>query len=224
MELIIVNNKELLQKSWMWRPKYDELIMLKIYFLQQWFNLSDPAMEEAIYDRISFQRFLDIDIVSDNIPDETTILNFRHFLEEYKIQEKLFKRINRILKENGLIMREWTIVDATIIQSSSSTKNKKWERDPEMKSTKKWNQYYFWMKTHIWVDKENGLVHTIECTSANVHDSKLLEQLLHWEEKEIYWDSAYYSEQKLNEKIFSWTLFNVCMKWYRNKPLTQLQK
>jgi len=149
------------------RKKTDLLLLLKIYFLQQWFNLSDPAAEEWIYDRISFQKFLNIDLM-DNVPDETTILNFRHLLEERQLPEKIFKLVNKLLENKGLLLKEGTIVDATIISAPSSTKNKAKKRDPEMSSTKKNNNYHFGMKAHIGVDAKHGLVHSLEATTATV--------------------------------------------------------
>lgn len=119
------------------RPKTDLLLLLRIYFLQQWYSLSDPMAEEWIYDRISFQKFLGIDLLSVPVPDETTILNFRHLLEEYKLSEKFFETIRNLLEQKGIMMKEGSIVDATIIAAPSSTKNKTKKRDPEMKSTKK---------------------------------------------------------------------------------------
>ena len=149
------------------RKKTDLLLLLKIHFLQQWFNLSDPAVEEWIYDRISFQKFLNIDLM-DGVPDETTILNFRHLLEEHELPEKIFELVNGLLESAGLILKEGTIVDATIIAAPSSTKNKEKKRDPEMSSTKKNNNYHFGMKAHIGVDTKNGLVHSLEATTATV--------------------------------------------------------
>lgn len=119
------------------RPRYATLLMLKIYFLQLRYNLSDPGVEDAVYDRVSFQKFLDLDLLADTVPDETSILNFRHFLEQNRLQERIFRVINRTLEEKGLLIREGTTVDATIIHAPSSTKNNTGERDPEMASTKK---------------------------------------------------------------------------------------
>lgn len=206
------------------RPRYDTKLLLKIYFLQQRYNLSDPGVEDAIYDRASFLKFLDLDLLSNTVPDETTILNFRHFMEEYSIQEKIFAKINDLLESKWLLLREWTTVDATIIHAPSSTKNREWKRDPEMHSTKKWNQWYFWWKAHIGTDKDSGCVHSVEFTSANVHDSQVLEELEHWNEKELYWDSAYHSEKQLRNHLNKWVLFSVCVKWSRNKSLTEYQK
>jgi IS5 family transposase len=151
-------------------------------------------MEEAIYDRASFQRFLNIDLLSEIVPDETTILNFRHLLEKHNLQDKIFKKINRDLEEKGLLMSKGTIVDATLINSPRSTKNKDKARDPEMSSTKKNNQWYFGMKAHIGVDSKSGLVHSVEGTTAKVHDRTCLPALLHNKEDIVIGDKGYYSE------------------------------
>lgn len=176
------------------RNRKETKLMLKIYFLQQWYNLSDPAAEEAIYDRNSFQRFLDLDLLADNVPDETTILNFRHFLEENKIQEKFFKIMNKVLEKNNLIIKEGTILDATIITAPTSTKNEDKKRDEEMSSTKKGNNWYFGMKAHIGVDHKSGIVHSIEATTAKIHDHDMQDDLLHGKEKAIFGDKGYYKE------------------------------
>ena len=178
------------------RKRVDLKMLLKIYFLQQWYNLSDPGAEEAIYDRNSFQKFLEIDLLSENVPDETTILNFRHLLEEHKLQEKFFGIVATLLEEKGFIMKEGTSVDATIIASPSSTKNQKKERDPEMKSCKKGNNWHFGMKAHIGVESKNGFIHSLETTSANVHDRDVMEDLLHGEEKIILGDKGYYKQDE----------------------------
>lgn len=173
------------------RKKMEMTMMLKIYFLQQWYNLSDPAAEEEIYDRNSFQKFLGIDLLSQKVPDETTILNFRHLLEEHKLQKRFFKAVKERLEEADLLMKEGTIVDATIISAPSSTKNQKKERDPEMHQTKKGNTWYFGMKGHIGVDARSGLVHSIETTPANVSDITVMEHLLHGEEQALFGDKGY---------------------------------
>jgi len=170
--------------------------MLRVYFLQQWYSLSDPAMEDALYDIESVRRFAGIDLESDAIPDETTILHFRHLLEKHHLTEQLFEIINHYLEEKGLLLREGTIVDATIINAPSSTKNKGKTRDKEMKQTKKGNQWYFGMKAHVGTDTGKGLVHSVEVTDAAVHDSQVMDNLLHGEEKEVYGDKAYSSEKK----------------------------
>lgn len=181
------------------RKKKEVTMMLRIYFLQQWYNLSDPGAEEAIYDRNSFQKFLNMDLLSETVPDETTILNFRHLLEEHRLQEKFFKVINELLEEKGFIMREGTIVDATIITAPSSTKNKDKERDPEMSSTKKGNDWFFGMKAHVGVDDTSALVHTLTTSTAKVHDNAVVEELYHGKEKRKFGDKGYYSQPAKKE-------------------------
>jgi hypothetical protein len=151
--------------------------MLRIYFLQQWYGLSDPAMEDALYDSESMRRFARINLEADAIPDETTILNFRHYLEEHHLTEKVFKMTKRYLTDKGLLLREGTIVDATIINAPPSTKNQTRTRDLEMKQTKKGNQWYFGMKAHVGTDARRGLAHSIVVTNAAVHDSQVMEEL-----------------------------------------------
>lgn len=177
------------------RPAYKLSLMVKIYCLQQWYNLGDLAMEEAIYDRRSFSDFLAIDLMNDRIPDETTILNFRHLLEEKHLPEKIFRLLTSYLESRGLIMKEGTIVDATIINSPSSTKNKEKKRDPEMSSTKKNNNYHFGMKAHIGVDSTSGLVHSCEITTAKVADKQMFADLLHGKEKAVFGDKGYVSKE-----------------------------
>ncbi len=176
------------------RKRKEAILMLKIYFLQQWYNLSDPAAEEAMYDRNSFQKFLDIDLLSEYVPDETTILNFRHVLEKHQLPEKFFKIVNEILEEKGFLLKEGTIVDATILAAPSSTKNAKKARDPEMSSTKKGNAWYFGMKAHVGVDDKSGLVHTLKTTTAKVHDHAIMEELWHGRERRKFGDKGYYDK------------------------------
>ena len=173
--------------------------MLRIYFIQQWYGLSDPAMEDALYDIESMRRFAGIDLTIDVIPDETTILNFRHLLEKYKLTQKLFEKTRQYLTEKGLLVSEGTIVDATIINAPSSTKNQDKTRDPEMKQTKKGNQWYFGMKAHIGTDTGKGLAHSVVVTDAGVHDSQVMDELLHGEEQAVYGDRAYTSEKRKSE-------------------------
>jgi IS5 family transposase len=173
--------------------------MLRIYFMQQWYGLSDPAMEDALYDSESMRRFADIDLEVDVIPDETTILHFRHLLERHNLTEKLFEGTKRYLTEKGLFVREGTIVDATIINAPSSTKNSEQTRDKEMKQTKKGNQWYFGMKAHVGTDSRRGLVHSVVVTNAAVHDSRVMDKLLHGEEGAVYGDKAYASAEKKKE-------------------------
>lgn len=173
------------------RNKYPLELMLKIYFLQQWYCLGDPTVEAEIYDSIAFRIFLGINDLGESIPDESTILRFRRFLEENKLQEKFLKKTTSLLQDQGHILRKGTIVDATIIKSSSSTKNKEKKRDPEMSSTRKNNNYHFGMKHHIGVDSEKGLIHSLESTTAKDSDISKLEDCLHGAEEIISGDKAY---------------------------------
>jgi len=173
--------------------------MLRIYFMQQWYGLSDPAMEDSLYDIESMRRFADIDLEVDVVPDETTILNFRHLLESHNLTKQVFEKTKQYLAEKGLLLREGTIVDATIINAPSSTKNRDKTRDKEMKQTKKGNQWYFGMKAHVGTDTGRGLAHSVVVTDAAVHDSQVMDELLHGEEQAIYGDKAYASEEKKKE-------------------------
>lgn len=173
------------------RPPVGLERMLRIHFLQHWFNLSDPAVEEALYDSRAMRRFVGIDLGREPVPDETTVCNFRHLLEAHNLGDRLFALIGDYLRENGLQVSTGTIVDATIIDAPSSTKNKDKARDPEMHQTKKGNQWYFGMKAHIGVDSQSKLIHSVAATAANVHDSQMLEDLLHGDETRVWGDSAY---------------------------------
>jgi transposase, IS5 family len=165
--------------------------MLRVYFMQQWYALSDPGMEEALYDVESMRRFAGIELAVDPVPDETTILNFRHLLERAGLTERIFAEVGALLAERGLLMRSGTIVDATIIEAPSSTKNASGKRDPEMSSTQKGTKWHFGMKVHIGTDTKSGLVHSLVSTTAAVGDRWMLPQLLHGEEREVYGDKAY---------------------------------
>ena len=172
------------------RPKGIER-MLRIHFLQHWFELSDPGAEEALYDSRAMRQFVGIDLGQEPVPDETTILNFRHLLEAHTLGDELFRLVNVYLEENGMKVARGTIVDASIINAPSSTKNKDKARDPEMHQTRKGNQWYFGMKAHIGVDSRSKLIHSVVATAANVHDSQVLDDLLHGEETRVWGDSAY---------------------------------
>lgn len=165
--------------------------MLRIYFLQHWFSLSDPAAEEALYDSRAMRLFVGIDLGEEAVPDETTICKFRHLMERHNLGDQLFHLVNQYLQENGLKVNRGTIVDASIINAPSSTKNSKKQRDPEMHQTRKGNQWYFGMKAHIGVDSRTKLIHHVVATSANVHDSVVIGDLLHGEETRVWGDSAY---------------------------------
>lgn len=205
------------------RKPMDLAMMVKIHCLQQWYNLSDPGCEEAIYDRNSFQKFLGIDLLADEVPDETTILNFRHLLEKHKLPKKIFEIINGYLTEKGLLMKEGTIVDATLIASAKSTKNQDKQRDPEMSSTKKGNQWYFGMKANIGVDTKSGLVHSMEPTTAKEHDRTQMKTLLHGEEKAVLGDKGYFKDQDKKEARSKGIFWGVLDKAKRNHSLSGSQ-
>lgn len=173
--------------------------MLRMYLLQIWFNLSDEGIEDAIYDSYAFRKFMRINFNEEQVPDATTLLKFRHLLEKHKIGEQIFKAINKALEQNGVIMQGGTIVDATIINAPSSTKNKEKKRDPEMHQTKKGNEWRFGMKCHVGVDAGTGYVHTITATSANVHDITQTHNLLRKDDKVVYGDSGYIGVEKREE-------------------------
>jgi len=207
------------------RPVTDLLLIFKIHLLQQWFGLSDPAMEDAIYDRISFQKFLNIDIGVDNIPDETTILKFRHLLEKHKLSAISFNEINSYLEERNLLLKEGTITDATLIAAPTSTKNKKRKRDPEMSSTKKGENYYFGMKAHIGVQsKGKPLIHSLDTTTAKTHDSVKTEDLLHGDETDIFADKAYDNEDLKRFCRANNIFYGITNKAKRNKKLSNKQR
>ena len=175
------------------RPPIALESMLRIYFMQQWYGLSDPAMEDSLYDITSMRLFAGLTL--DNVPDESTILRFRHRLEKHNLTEKLFRKTEKYLSERNLILSEGTIVDATIISAPSSTKNQKKERDPEMKQTKKGNMWHFGMKIHVGTDTQ-GRAHSVAVTDAGVHDSQMMDDLIHGEEEAVYGDKAYASKAK----------------------------
>jgi IS5 family transposase len=179
------------------RPPVGLERMLRIYFLQQWFNLSDPAAEEALYDSLAMRQFVGIDLGREPAPDETTILRFRHLLESHDLGRQLFAAVSAHLQAQGLKVATGTIVDATIINAPSSTKNQEGERDPEMKQTQKGNQWYFGMKAHIGVDSKTKLIHAVAASAANVHDKHALPHLLHGRERRVYGDSGYAGQKEL---------------------------
>jgi IS5 family transposase len=167
--------------------------MLRIYFLQQWFNLSDPQAEDAIYDSESMRRFARVELGDDVVPDESTILRFRHLLEQHRLTATIFDAVRDLLEERRLLLRSGTIVDATIFAAPSSTKNASAARDPEMKQTRKGNSWHFGMKLHIGADKR-GITHTVTATHAGAADISQLPYLLHGREREIFGDQAYWKE------------------------------
>jgi len=215
--------KRYYRESEMGRPKTDIEILLKIYFLQQWYNLGDPTVEAEIHDSIAFRSFLKIDLV-ENVPDESTICRFRHFLEKNRLQEKFFRKTVEILESKGLILKRGTIVDATIIHASGSTKNKERKRDEEMSSTRKNNTYHFGMKEHIGVDMDSGLIHTIEATTAKDHDITKLDDCLHGYEEVISGDKAYGTKIRKQEMRKEGKIYLITEKGTRSKKLSHSQK
>lgn len=173
------------------RPPIGLERMLRIYLLQQWFDLSDPAVEDALYDSVTMRRFVGVDLGVEPAPDETTVCKFRHLLERHGLGSKMLTTVNGYLARHGLKVGTGTIVDATLVHAPSSTKNKAGKRDPEMHQVKKGRQWYFGMKAHVGVDVETKLIHSVEATAANVADSRVLGKLLHGEETEVYGDQAY---------------------------------
>ena len=170
--------------------------MLRIHFLQQWYALSDPAVEEALYDSAAMRRFVGIDLGEEGAPDETTVCKFRHLLEKHRLADKLFAAVSEHLKQHNMKLSQGTIVDATIIAAAPSTKNKAKARDPQMHQTKKGQQWYFGMKAHIGVDECTGLVHTVKSTAANVGDVTEVANLLHGKERHVFGDAGYIGAEK----------------------------
>jgi IS5 family transposase len=179
------------------RPPIGLERMLRLHLLQHWFNLSDPAAEEALYESVSMRRFVGIDLGREPVPDETTILNFRRLLEKHELGKPLFERVTQHLAAHGMKVAGGTIVDATIIAAPSSSKNQAKARDPEMHQTRKGRQWYFGMKLHIGVDSKLPLIHSMDTTAANAHDGKMLGGLLHGDETRVYGDQAYRGQNEV---------------------------
>jgi len=177
------------------RPSVGLERMLRIHCLQLWFNLSDPAVEEALYDSRAMRAFVGIDLGREPVPDETTVMRFRHLLEQHRLGAEIFAAVGRVLQQRGWRVSKGTIVDATIIGAPSSTKNADGERDPDMHQTKKGQQWYFGMKMHVGVDSQSKVIHTVAVTPANTADCKVLGQLLHGQETRVYGDQAYKSQR-----------------------------
>ena len=173
------------------RPTLPLEAMLRVYFMQQWFALSDPAMEDELHESESMRRFAGLSLIDDAIPSDTSILRFLHLLEKHRLTETIGTEVRQLLKSRGLILRTGTIVDATIINAPSSTKNADGQRDPDMTQTKKGQQWYFGMKAHIGVDAESGLVHTVVTSTASVNDKCRFNDLLHGEETAVWADRGY---------------------------------
>jgi len=181
------------------RPPFPIEVMLRIHFLQLWNNYSDPAIEEALHDMPVYRWFVGLDAGASRLPDESTILRFRHFLEEFGLAKVILSEVNATLQSKGLLLKNGTAIDATLIAAPTSTKNDSGTRDPQMHQTKKGNQYYFGMKAHIGVDAESGLVHTVLTTPANTHDITQAQDLLHGQETDVFADSGYRGIEKREE-------------------------
>ena len=199
-------------------------VMLRIYCLQQWYQLSDPGAEEALYDSQSMRAFAGLELGSDPIPDETTILNFRHLLERHDLTKAVFAAVAEHLEAHGALLRGGTIVDATLIAASPSTKNKEQKRDPEMRSSKKGNQWYFGMKAHIGVDAKSGLVHTAGVTTGSVHDAKVMDNLIREDDRAVYGDKGYVNDEKKRAAKAAGVLWAVKEKAVRGRELTKRQR
>ena len=179
------------------RPPVGLERMLRAYFLQQWFNLSDPGLEEALYDSAVMRGFVGIDLGREPVPDETTVCKFRHLLEEHGLGGEILQTVNLFLQSRGVRITTGTIVDATIIHAPSSTKNREQKRDPAMHQTRKGKQWYFGMKAHVGVDSKRKLIHSVMATAAHVADSRILPHLLHGEEKCVWGDQAYLGQSEV---------------------------
>lgn len=197
--------------------------MLRLYFVQQWFNLSDPAAEDALYDSESIRRFVGVELGDDGVPDETTILRFRHLLEQHHLTEQIFTAIQGLLEEKRLLLKAGTIVDATIIAAPSSTKNATGTRDPEMHQTRKGKQWHFGMKLHVGTDP-HGTVHSLTATDAAAADITQLPALLHGQEAVLYGDQAYWSEEHRAHWEASGGRYRVNRRGTKHRPLTPHQK
>lgn len=197
--------------------------MLRIYLLQLWFDLSDPQAEDAIYDSESMRRFAGVELSDDVVPDESTILRFRHLLEKHELTEAMFEQINAVLEEKGLLLRSGTIVDATMIAAPSSTKNSTKSRDPEMRQAKKGNTWHFGMKVHVGTDRR-GVVHSLITTHAATADITQMEGLLHGEEREIFGDQAYWKEADRQRFRAKGVKYRVNRRGTHHHPLTDHQK
>ena len=198
--------------------------ILRMYFIANWFNLSDEACEDALYDIDEFRKFCRIDLGCERVPDETTLMNFRHLLEHNDLGAAMFAKVGELLLANGMKLSGGTIVDATIIAAPSSTKNADKIRDPEMHQTKKGNQWHFGMKVHIGVDSKTGLTHSASITSANVHDSQELANLLHGNETRLYGDSAYIGQNEVLKQVAPKARDFTNKRASRNSPLTDADK
>ena len=194
------------------RPPVGLERMLRLYFVQQWYGLADEALEDALYDSQALRGFAGIDLAAATVPDATTVMNFRHWLERHNAPKVLFDEVGATLGARGLLLRQGTIVDATIIAAPPSTKNRSKARDPEMHQTKKGNQWYFGMKAHIGVDVASGVVHTMTGTSANEADINQMAAVLHGQEEAIFADAGYTGADKRPEHADREVSWNIAIK------------
>ena len=202
------------------RPPFSPETMLRIHFMQQWFTLSDPAMEEALHDMPVFREFAGLEGWDERLPDESTILRFRHVLEKHKLAAQILQTVNDLLSAKGVMLKGGSVVDATLIAAPSSTKNSSGERDPEMKQSRKGQQWYFGMKCHIGVDLESGLVHTVRGTSGAVNDVTEANSLVRPSDREVYADAGYRGADKRPDARadVSW---NIAMRPGKRRTLDQ---
>jgi IS5 family transposase len=205
------------------RPPLPLERMLRIYCMQQWFNMSDPQAEDALYDSESMRRFAGIELTEDTVPDETTILRFRHLLEKHALTQAIFNEVRALLEEKRLLLKSGTIVDATIIAAPSSTKNAEGKRDPEMHQAFKSKTWHFGMKVHIGASKQ-GLVHSLATGAANQADISRIDELLHGEEQELYGDQAYWSEDHRQQCTHAGIRYRVNRRASSKAGLTEYQK
>jgi IS5 family transposase len=206
------------------RPQMPLSVMLRIYFLQQWYGLSDPGAEESLYDIHSMRDFTGLELGRDAIPDETTILNFRHLLEKHGLTAALFEEVRTYLEDRALMLRGGTIMDATLIAASPSTKNRERKRDPDMSQSKKGNQWYFGMKAHIGVDAKSGLVHTVKTTTGKVHDARLSDALIRPDDTVVFGDRGYVSDKRKRAARADGICWAVKDKRKRGRDLSASQK
>jgi len=197
--------------------------MLRIYFMQNWFNLSDPQAEDSLYDMESMRRFAGVELAEDTIPDESTILRFRHLLEKHRLTEQIFAEIRSLLEERRLLLKSGTIVDATIIAAPPSTKNAEKARDPEMRQGRKGKDWHFGMKAHVGTDRR-GIVHSLTTTHAGTNDITQLPSLLHGGESEIFGDQAYWKEADRQAALANAIRYRINRRGTKQRPLTDYQR
>ena len=206
------------------RPPRSLGTMLRIYFMQQWYALSDPAMEDALYEIESMRRFAGLELLEESMPDETTILKFRHLLEKHGLTSQMMNVINDTLTAQGLLLKGGTMVDATIIHAPPSTKNQEKQRDPEMHQTKKGNQWYFGMKIHVGADVHSGLAHTVSVTAANASDISQLPHLLREDDRAVFGDKGYVNNELKRHARKAGVFWGVSLKGSKTRPLSEANK